>query len=61
MDDIKALPKNPPTNAAAERERDFPRKEPNLDKAIDDETGGLLHPSEDDVRTEKRPDDDKDR
>jgi hypothetical protein len=61
MDDIKALPKNPPTNPAAEREPESPRKEPNLDRAIDDETGGLIRPSEDDVRTEKRPDDEQDR
>lgn len=55
--DMKELPRNPPTNPAAEREPEQSRKEPNLDKAIAGETGGLLHPSRDDARTDKTPDD----
>jgi hypothetical protein len=55
VSDMKELPRNPPVNPAAEREREQPRKEPDLEAAIDDETGGRLHPSRDDVRTDKRP------
>lgn len=53
---MKELPKNPPTNPAAEREPEHP-KEPDLEEAIDDETGGLLHPSRDEVRSDKTPED----
>lgn len=54
---MKELPKNPPTNPAAEREPDQPHTEPNLEQAIDDETGGLLNPSRDDVRSDKAAED----
>ena len=54
---MKELPKNPPTNPAAEREPDQPHTEPNLERAIDDETGGLLNPSRDDVRSDRTPED----
>ena len=54
---MKELPRNPPTNPAAEREKERTWKEPDLETAIDDETGGLIRPSEDDVRTDKTPED----
>lgn len=54
---MNELPRNPPVNPAAEREKDRDWKEPTLEQAIDDETGGLLHPSRDDVRTDKTPED----
>ena len=31
--------------------------EPDLETAIDDETGGLIRPSRDDLRTDRHPDD----
>lgn len=49
----KTLPPNPPTNPAAEQEPKQPHTEPTLEKAIDDETGGLLHPSRDEKRTDR--------
>ncbi len=54
---VNELPKNPPVNPAAEQEKDWGSKEPTLEQAIDDETGGLLHPSRDDVRSDKTPED----
>jgi hypothetical protein len=43
-------------NPAAERERKQAHTEPNLERAIDDETGGLIRPSEEDLRTDRHPD-----
>jgi hypothetical protein len=54
---MKALPKTPPVNPAAEREHKQAHTEPNLERAIDDETGGLIRPSEEDLRTDRHPDD----
>ncbi len=52
---MKELPRNPPVNPAAEHAHKQPRKEPDLDTAIDDETGGRIRPSRDDVRTDVHP------
>jgi hypothetical protein len=52
------LPNNPPLNPAAAREKEQPRKEPTLDRAIDDETGGLIRPKPEDLRSDRTPDDD---
>ena len=54
---MKELPRNPPTNPAAEREKVRGVKEPDLETAIDDETGGLIRPSGDAVRSDKTPED----
>ncbi len=54
---MKELPRNPPTNPAADRERVRGKKEPDLETAIDDETGGFIRPSPDDVRTDKTAED----
>ena len=54
---MKELPRNPPTNPAADREPERPHKEPTLEDAIDDETGGYLRPSRDEVRSDKTTDD----
>lgn len=54
---MNELPKNPPVNPAAEQEKDRGHKEPTLEQAIDDETGGMLHPSRDEVRSDKTPED----
>lgn len=54
---MKELPRERPVNPAAEHEHTRPRKEPNLEKAIDDETGGLIRPAPDDLRTDRHPDD----
>jgi len=51
---MNELPRNPPTNPAADLEKEQPRKEPDLETAIDDETGGRLRPSRDDVRTDTK-------
>ncbi|MDQ3070486.1 MAG: hypothetical protein M3R55_12260 [Acidobacteriota bacterium] len=51
------LPNNPPVNPAAEHEKKQPHREPTLEQAIDDETGGLIRPSHEEVRTDKTPDD----
>lgn len=53
---MKELPKNPPTNPAAEAEPKQPDRANDLESAIDRETGGLLHSDRDDKRTDKRPD-----
>lgn len=58
---MNELPKNPPVNPAAEQEKDRGHTEPTLEEAIDDETGGLLNPSRDDVRSDKTPEDKTDR
>ena len=54
---MNELPKNPPVNPAAEQEKDLGHKEPTLEQAIDDETGGRLRHSRDEVRTDKTPED----
>lgn len=54
---MKELPRNRPVNPAAEHEHKQPRREPDLETAIDDETGGLIRPSRDDLRTDRHPDD----
>ena len=54
---MKELPRNPPTNPAAEEAKPVGRTEPSLEKAIDSETGGRVHPSGDEVRTDKTPED----
>jgi hypothetical protein len=54
---MKELPRERPVNPAAEREPKQPLREPDLESAIDDETGGLIRPSRDDVRTDKHPED----
>lgn len=54
---MKERPGERPVNPAAEHEHTQPRTEPNLEQAIDDETGGLIRPSRDDVRTDRHPDD----
>ena len=54
---MKELPRNPPTNPAADQEKQRGHTEPSLEKAIDDETGGLIRPSGDDVRSDKTPED----
>ena len=56
---MKELPRERPVNPAAEREPKQSRREPDLESAIDDETGGLIRPSHDDVRTDKHPGEDK--
>jgi hypothetical protein len=52
---MKELPLNRPVNPAAEQEHKQPRREPDLERAIDDETGGLIRPSQDDLRTDRHP------
>ncbi len=54
---VNELPRNPPVNPAAEQEKERGETAPTLEKAIDDETGGRLHPSRDDVRSDKTPED----
>lgn len=54
---MKELPLNRPVNPAAEQEHKQPRREPDLESAIDDETGGLIRPSHDDLRTDTHPGD----
>ena len=54
---MKELPRNPPVNPAADREDEARLKEPDLEQAIDDETGGLIRPDPDDLRTDKHPGD----
>lgn len=54
---MKELPRERPVNPAAEHERKQPHTEPNLEQAIDDETGGRIRPSHDDLRTDRHPDD----
>jgi len=49
----RTLPRNRPTNAAADAEPKRRHTEPTLEEAIDDETGGLLHPSRDEKRTDR--------
>jgi hypothetical protein len=58
---MKELPRERPVNPAAEQARKQPHKEPDLESAIDDETGGLIRPSGADVRTDTHPGEDKDR
>ncbi|MEX2272778.1 MAG: hypothetical protein WD690_15000 [Vicinamibacterales bacterium] len=53
---MKELPRNPPVNPEAEREHQQPRKEPDLERAIDDETGGLIRPGHEELRSDKHPD-----
>ena len=52
---MKELPLNRPVNPAAEQEHKQPKREPDLEAAIDDETGGLIRPKRDDLRTDKHP------
>ena len=52
---MKELPRERPVNPAAEHERKQPLREPDLESAIDDETGGLIRPKRDDLRTDKHP------
>ena len=54
---MKELPRNPPVNPAAEREHKTRHTEPDLEKAIADETGGLIHPSHEELRSDKHVDD----
>jgi hypothetical protein len=54
---MKELPRNPPVNPAAEREHKQPRTEPDLEKAIDDETGGLIRPSHEELRSDTHGED----
>lgn len=54
---MNELPRNPPVNPAAEQEKARGHREPTLEQAIDDETGGRVHPSRDDVRTDRTPED----
>ena len=54
---MNELPLNRPVNPAAEREHKQPRREPDLERAIDDETGGFIRPSRDELRTDRHPDD----
>ena len=54
---MKELPRERPVNPAAEQEHKQPRREPDLETAIDDETGGLIRPSQEDLRTDRHPDD----
>lgn len=56
---MKELPRERPVNPAAEDAPKQQRREPDLESAIDDETGGLIRPSQDDVRTDTHPDEDK--
>ena len=58
---MKELPRNPPVNPVAERQPKQPHREPDLEKAIDDETGGLIRPSQDDLRTDKHPEEPPDK
>lgn len=52
---MKELPRNRPVNPAADQGHKQPRREPDLETAIDDETGGLIRPSHDDLRTDRHP------
>jgi len=54
---MKELPRERPVNPAAEHEHKQPLREPDLEAAIDDETGGLIRPSRDDLRTDRHSDD----
>lgn len=58
---MKELPRERPVNPVAEHEHKQPRREPDLETAIDDETGGLIRPKPDDLRTDRRPDEDEPR
>jgi hypothetical protein len=58
---MKELPRNPPVNPAAERAPSPRHSEPDLEKAIDDETGGLIHPSREELRSDKHVDDKADK
>ena len=58
---MKELPLNRPVNPEAERAHKQPRREPDLDTAIDDETGGLIRPKPEDLRTDRAPGDDRDK
>ena len=52
---MKELPKNPPVNPAAEHAPKVRHTEPDLESAIDDETGGRVRPSQDELRSDKEP------
>jgi len=54
---MKELPRERPVNPAAEHERKQPLREPDLETAIDDETGGLIRPKPEDLRTDRGPGD----
>ena len=54
---MKELPRNPPTNPAADQEKKRGDTVPSLEQAIDSETGGRVHPSPDEVRSDKTPED----
>ena len=52
---MKELPKNPPVNPAAEHAHKLGHTAPDLESAIDDETGGRVHPSQEELRSDKEP------
>ena len=53
---MNELPKNPPVNPVAERAPKVRHTEPDLERAIDDETGGRVHPTTEELRSDKHPD-----